>query len=263
MKLSIAGLLLLSSLLPACSDSGEAAEAPGGRGRTESVSGGTVALGIQQLTYRPMAVGTTAALAGTLQVDTLARDSVVAVTRDQKICGDSATVTQAAVAGALIWVDGINAGKPLPEVRRQQIVLERCRFSPRVLAVVSGTTINVLSQDRAVITSRFYREGAPEPVAEIHTVDAGQVVPSERIADKPGMVEIRTVQHPWSRGYIAVFDHPYFAVSDDQGRFTISDLPPGTYTVKVWKERMAQPTEQRVVVGPGGAGRLDLTLAVR
>lgn len=208
-----------------------------------------------------MAVGTTSALTGVVSLDSTARDSVVLVTRDTSVCGDTAAVTVASPANVLVWIDGITAGKPLPEIRRNEIVIERCRFTPRVLAVRSGTTINVKSRDRIVLTSRFYHEGAPEPVAEIHTVDAGQVVPSEKIAAKPGIVEIRTPQQPWTRGYIAVFDHPYFAVADANGQFTIDSLPPGTYTVKVWHEQLEKPMEQRVVVIGGGTGRLELRLA--
>lgn len=258
-----AGFLLFLSLVPACSDDGQAAEIGGGRGRVEGVAGGTVTLGIRDLNYRPMAVGTTGSLTGVISLDSMARDSIVAVTRDTILCGDSAAVIEASPANALVWIDGITAGKPLPEIRRDEIVIERCRFSPRVLAVRSGTTINVKSRDPAVLTSRFYHEGAPEPVAEIHTVDAGQVVPSEKIAARPGIVEIRTAQQPWTRGYIAVFDHPYFAVADASGRFTIDSLPPGTYTVKVWHERLEKPMEQRVVVVSGGRGQLELRLAGR
>ena len=126
--------------------------------------------------------------------------------------------------------------------------------------MVTGTTINVSSHDHALLTSRFYREGAGTPVDEIWTTDAGQIVPSEKIASAPGIVEARSVQQPWTRGYIAVFDHPYFAVADEKGAFTIDSLPPGTYTVKVWHERLGKPSEQRVVVGTGGSGRLDLSL---
>ena len=258
-----AGLLLFLSLLPACSDDGQAAEVGGGRSRVEGIAGGTVALGIRDLNYRPMAVGTTGSVSGVVALDSAARDSVIAVPRDTSVCGDSAAVFEASPKHVLVWIDGLTSGKPLPEIRRGEIVIERCRFHPRVLAVRSGTTINVKSRDRIVLTSRFYHEGAAKPVAEVHTVDAGQVVPSEQIGSKAGFVEVRTPQHPWTRGYIAVFDHPYFAVAGESGQFTIDSLPPGTYTVKVWHEQLEKPVEQRVVVTGGGTGRLELRLAGR
>lgn len=269
MKLQVMVSLLFLSSLPACSDRGEAAVPRGGRGPVVDSSAGTVVLGIRSgRPYRPAAVASASSIAGSITLQGIASDSVVAVTRDTRVCGDSANVTQTSANGSslgnvLVWVEGVASGKRLPEVRRETLTIERCRFEPRIMAVTSGTTINVLSRDRAMHTSRFYREGAGEPVDEIHTVDAGQVVPSEKIAIKPGIVEVRRAEHPWARAYIAVFDHPYFALTNDDGEFRIDSLPPGTYTVKVWHERLAKLIEQRVVVAPGGTGRLDLSLALR
>lgn len=263
-------LFFLLSSLPGCSDNSEAAGL--GRGKIVDSSAGTVALGIGKETYKPVALTSASAIAGAIAgaitLQGVVSDSVVAVTRDPKVCGDSASVTETRVTGTslanvLVWVEGVGSGKPLPDVRRDRLTIENCRFEPRVLAVTAGTTINVMSRDRATLTSRFYREGAGDPVEQIHTVDAGQVVPSEKIARSAGIVEARSVQHPWVRAFIAVFDHPYFAVTDDRGNFTIDSLPPGTYSVRVWHERLDKPMEQRVVVGPGGSGRLDLSLALK
>lgn len=265
LKFKLVAVFLLLSSLPGCSDRGE-----GSRGRkVADSSGGTVVLGLNpKRAYRAASLSASGAINGSVTLGGVPRDSVVSVTSDPKVCGDSANVMETessggSLANALVWVEGVATGKPLPELRRETLTIEHCRLEPRVMTVVSGSTINVLSRDRAVHDTRFYREGVAEPVERIHTVDAGQVVPSERIASAPGIVEVRCAQHPWARAYIAVFDHPYFAVTDAKGAFKIDSLPPGTYTVKVWHEQLAKPMEQRLVVGPGGVGRLDLSLALR
>lgn len=260
-------LILLSSL-SGCSDS-NAATTPGSRGLVVDSSHGTVVLGLHsKAAYRPTALSATGSVGGTISLQGASADRVVAIARDTRVCGDSASVTEtqangSSLANVLVWIDGLTAGKRLPEVRRETLTIERCRLSPRVLAITTGTTVNVFSRDGVTHTWRFYREGVAEPIDEIWTVDAGQVVPSEKIAGKPGIVEARDVHQPWARGYIAVFDHPYFAVTDDNGTFTIDSLPPGTYTVKLWHERMAQPMEQRVAIAPGGTGRLELAVSLR
>lgn len=265
MKLSLPGLFALLSSLAACSDGGDAAR----HGTVVDSSGGTVVLGLGVTrAYRPAAKAVTGSISGKIALQGVARDSVVAVGRDAKVCGDSAAVVETDVNGnglanVLVWIEGVTSGKPLPEVRRETLTIEKCRFEPRVMAVVTGSTVNVFSRDRVAHGPRFYREGAAEPIEEIHTVDAGQVVPSEKIARKPGIIEVRCSEHPFARAFIAVFDHPYFAVTDDKGAFKIDGLPAGTYNVKVWQERLAKPVEQRVVVAQGGVGQLNFSLALK
>lgn len=269
---SLVATLLLSSVL-ACSG-GEAATVRGARGSVVDSSAGTVALGLASTAPYSVALpaeGAGVVLEGIVRVasaDSAAvRDSVVAVNRDQAICGDSATVMelrpsagQGAIANALVWIEGIGAGKPLPEIRRDKLTIQNCRFVPRIMAVPVGSTINVFSADRVEHDARFYREGAGEPVDHVRTFNAGSLVPSEKIASEPGIVEVRSRFQPWARGYIAVFNHPYFAVTDSNGTFRIDGLPPGTYTVKVWHEGLPRAAEQRVTVSPTGTGRLDVAV---
>lgn len=262
-----AGLLLccLSPLLLHCTDGGGATLQGN---RTVDSSAGTVALGLSSTgTYRPIVLASSGSIAGKIALrassDTIPPDSGVAMdTVSASASGriDCEDVAQPRDARALVWVEGVEAGKPLPPVRRVTLSIADCRFDPRVMAVAAGTTINLFSDDRATYTTRFFREGTPEPVAVAHTVDAGQVVPSERIASEAGLVEARRVEQPWARAYVAVFEHPYFAVADADGTFRIDSLPPGTYTVKVWHEGLDKPVEQRVTVTAGGAGKIDLTL---
>lgn len=262
LHLVLAAAVLFGSAA-SCSPGGDAAAAAT-KDRVVDSSGGTVALGLDDRTpYRPATPGR-ATVAGTIALQGAPTDSVVHVTKDPRICGDSVRVVSAgSLANTLVWVDGVPTGKPLPEARRQTMTIERCQFEPLVVAAVTGSTINVFSRDRAVHDLKFYREGKGEPVAWVHTVDDGEVVPTEKVADTPGIVEVRCTLHPWVRAYVAVFDHPYFAVTDEQGTFRIEGLPAGTYGVKVWHQGMDRPTEQRMVLADGGVGRLDVTVALR
>ena len=264
LRKALCAALLFSPL--ACS--GGKAQNGTDRGQIVDSSGGTVALGILASSYKAAPVATPANLGGHIVAGNAVSDSSIVVAKDPSVCGASASLRDAhaqgeSLANVLVWVDGIGAGKPLPELRRQTLTIDKCRFEPRVLAVRSGSTINVFSKDHAIHEATFYREGASEPLIRVHTVDEGQVVPSEHIANAPGIVEVRCPEHPFARGWVAVFDHPYYAVTDSSGDFTIDSLPPGTYTVKIWQERLEKPVEQRVVVGPGGTGRLDLSLALK
>lgn len=263
MRLTLVSVVL-GGLLASCSGAGDAAM-PGSRGREVDSSAGTVALGLDAAVgYRPAGAGA-AAITGTVSVAVPSADSVVPVRRDTALCGDSARVVEVAMrdgalANVLVWVDGIPSGKALPDVRRHTLTIERCRIDPRILPTVTGSTINVFSRDPVTHDLRFYREGATDPVTYARLMDNGQVVPSDQLAAAPGIVEARCTMHPWVRGYVAVFEHPYFAVTDEQGAFRIDGLPAGTYGVKVWHESMPQPLQHRIVVGDGGIGRLDVSV---
>jgi hypothetical protein len=73
------------------------------------------------------------------------------------------------------------------------------------------------------------------------------------------MVSVRCDLHPWMQGWLGVLDHPYFAVTDAEGRFTLRDVPPGDYTLAVWHERLGTGTS-RVTVAPKGTAETHFTL---
>ena len=64
--------------------------------------------------------------------------------------------------------------------------------------------------------------------------------------------------HRWMVSYVAVVDHPYFAVSAEDGSFTIANVPPGRRTIRVWHERMGELT-QTVDVKAGAAAEVTFS----
>lgn len=191
-------------------------------------------------------------------------DTVVHPTSDVEVCG--AAITDVAIehdaeklAGAVVWIDGLHAGKPLPVVKRYDVVNENCLLRPRVQAVAVGGTLNIRSLDPVVHRTRLLREGNATPIALVSETDEGQVVPLDHALDRPGMLELRCDLHPWTRGWIAVFDHPYFTVTERDGGFVLDSVPPGHYTLHVWHERLGQITRP-VTVDASGAARVELEL---
>jgi hypothetical protein len=62
------------------------------------------------------------------------------------------------------------------------------------------------------------------------------------------MIPVKCNIHPWMRAYIGVVAHPFFAVTGDDGTFTIKGLPPGTYTIEAWHEKFGT-SDQTITVG--------------
>ena len=198
------------------------------------------------------------AITGTVSANaTLAAGAPISTGRDSAVCGpaveDSSVVRQGnGLGGAVVWLDDIRRGRPLPLERRLELESIKCRLTPRVQAAVAGSTVNVLGHDDFRQHLRFLAGGEPEPRAAVLLGQYEQVIPTERPLAEPGLVVVRDKDHAWPTAYLAVFDHPYFAVTAPNGTFRIDGVPPGRYRLKVWHER-ARVAEQAVDVGAGGA----------
>ena len=77
--------------------------------------------------------------------------------------------------------------------------------------------------------------------------NAGIQLDGSRATRSPGLVEVKCDAHAWMSAYIVLFDHPYFAVTDEEGEFEIADVPPGAYTLNVWHETLGAMREEIVV----------------
>jgi plastocyanin len=120
-------------------------------------------------------------------------------------------------------------------------------FVPHVLAIVAGTTVDFPNNDKTY--HNVFSLSSAKPF------DLGRyaVGRSKSIRfDRPGIVRVFCDIHSHMSAFILVFAHRHFAITDDEGRYRIDNVPPGTYTVVAWNE--SAPTEsRRVVVGDAGA----------
>jgi hypothetical protein len=260
------GIGIALSLTGGCSrDAEQTAQA-----RTAAHRSAAGSIDLPSVAYRPIDLAAIGTISGTVQIDgDPPRDSVVLPSSDREICGagypDSSIVHRGnTLANAVVWLSDVKEGKKLPIERRTEIVNEECRLLPRVQAVVAGTTVNVRNEDRLEHTTRFIRGGpGGDTLAKIPLTDDGQVVPNEHIAAKAGMIAATCAQHDWTRGYIAVFESPYFAVTDESGAFRLDSVPPGKYRLLVWHERGGEPSEQEVEVSASGTSRVEMKVKLK
>jgi hypothetical protein len=162
----------------------------------------------------------------------------------------------------VVWLDGVRTGKPPGLERRLELESDHCRLSPRVQAAVVGSAVNILGHDDFRQHLQFTAAGDSAPRATILLGGGEQVIPTDLPFRSTGMVTVSDREHPWTRAFLAVFDHPYFAVTSANGSFTIDGVPPGSYTLRAWHERTGS-TEQKVEVGANGVVKLTLTLEAK
>jgi len=221
--------------------------------------------------YRVVAVSRPGTIRGVVRPDHLParHDATLAADDDDaSVCGtrvpDGSVYTDGhGLGNALVWVSDARRGLAPPRPGRVALAVRRCQVEPRVLALGAGTTIDFRSMDATEHHTRFVNVLADSLLGHMLTVDRWAVVPSARIAAAPGLVEVEGAAHAFTRGYLAIFDNPYFAVTDRHGRFTIRGLPAGTYHLRVWHERGAAIVDSAVTVPAGKSVALDVELAIR
>ncbi len=132
------------------------------------------------------------------------------------------------------------------EVPSQPVVVQQkgCMYEPHVLAVRANQTLQLVNDDP---TSHNIH---PQPGnnREWNKAEPPGTKMEEAFAREEIAIPVKCNVHPWMHGYIAVFKHPYFAVTGKDGGFDLSNLPPGTYTIKAWHEKLGTST-QTVTIG--------------
>jgi plastocyanin len=127
-------------------------------------------------------------------------------------------------------------------------------FVPHVLAVMTGTRVDFPNSDKT-----YHNVFS---LSKTRRFDLGRYAAGHSKAirfDRPGVVRVFCEIHSHMSAFIVVFNHPFFDVTDPEGRFRIGDVPPGTYTVVGWYE--GEPRISRPVTLPAGSA-VDLELVI-
>jgi plastocyanin len=127
-------------------------------------------------------------------------------------------------------------------------------FVPHVLAIITGTTVDFPNSDA------FYHNVFS--LSKASRFDLGRYAAGRSRSvrfDKPGIVRVFCDIHSHMNAYILVFSHPFFALTDPEGRYRIENVPPGAYAVIAWNEGTASDPKP-IAVPDGGVAELDFTL---
>lgn len=131
-------------------------------------------------------------------------------------------------------------------------------FVPHILAIVAGTTVDFPNNDR---TYHNVFSLSKTKSFNLGRYAAGR---SESVRfDRPGIVRVFCDIHAHMSAYILVFSHRYFVVTDEEGRYRLDNVPPGTYTVVAWNESTIQEARRVVVPDSGGEVEANFSLEKR
>lgn len=164
------------------------------------------------------------------------------ISKDPQVCDPDSKKTvdlerlvigpQGGVANTVVYLKDISSGKAmdLPEQRRH-LDQNRCRYIPHILLVPQNASLDMVSSDATLHT--IHMDGAasfnlPFPFPNRATT---------RTMPTPGLVHLRcNGGHVWMNAEMMVVRHPYYAVTDESGRYEFTNVPPGTYQIVAWHE---------------------------
>ena len=159
------------------------------------------------------------------------------------------------VENAVLYLVEVAKGKPWPAPgKTPEIDNLKCRFVPEVQVIRAGGLEVVNSDPMLHNTHGYYGKRTAFNMA---LPNQGQRIPAE--LSRPGTVRIDCDAHGWMEGWVYVVDNPYYAVTGADGKFSIADVPPGTYKL-VAIQSFTGPTEQTVTVEAGKPTNLTIEL---
>jgi plastocyanin len=133
---------------------------------------------------------------------------------------------------------------------------QNCRYHPHVFGMRVGQKLEIVNSDPTLHNihavpkaNTEFNNGQPiQGMKMDHTFTAKEV-----------MVPFKCDVHGWMNAYVGVLDHPFFAVTDEDGKFDIKGLPPGTYTIEAWHEKAGTVT-QSITIGNSETKDINFTL---
>lgn len=135
------------------------------------------------------------------------------------------------------------------ETPAEPVVIDQqgCRFVPHVVGVQTNQMVEFVNSDPT--THNIHPR--PKVNEEWNQSQASGAPPLRKQFSRPEvMIPIMSNQHPWMRVWVGVVPHPFFSVSDSEGRFSIEGLPPGNYIIAAWHEQLGEKTME-VAIPPG------------
>jgi plastocyanin len=212
--------------------------------------------------YEELVVNNGAMIRGTVRVEGKPpKLPPLQITKFKEICKNVPNETLLIGPGqglryAVVTLEGIAKGKAVEKEAVHELDNLGCRFVPHVLASSVGQFVVFKNSDPILHTAHaLFTSGQPQFNIGLYP---GRV--SRKPLVTPGVVKIICEVHPWMSAYIVVSDHPYYAVTDVYGDYLMSDIPAGSYRLKVWHETLGTE-EKQVEVKAGGSQNVDFVLS--
>lgn len=190
--------------------------------------------------------------------------TITAKSKDYSIdgCGAVTKTSQALVVDAaggiqyvIVWLEQLGATPQLNAPTTAILDQQACVFEPHVLLVPSGSTVAIGNSDPVLHNVRIFQERT----MLMHEWQQPKAGPLTWRFDEPGRYLVRCGVHAWMYAWVVVADHPYYAVTNATGHFTLSGVPEGKYVLHVWHETLGEQQQRLSVTAADAIQTVRLT----
>jgi len=215
--------------------------------------------------YDTVEVSDAGSVVGVVRLTEKAPDvETLTVSRDFDVCAkeeklaESLLVTEGGgIRNVVASLTGIEKGKAWSS-STPMLDQEGCRFEPHVLLVQAGESFDIGNNDDILHMIRAHSGANP-------AFNVGQPKFNKafsKVLHNPEIIKVTCDVHDWMDAFLVVQAHPYYAISDADGLFTLDHVPPGTYELSLWHERLGLKTGT-VTVDPNSETKVLIKLKLR
>ncbi len=185
---------------------------------------------------------------------TVPKDETLTLTSETDLCGKTLPSRKYVINGnkeiknVVVYLADIKSGKKIPN---EPVIINNvlCAFEPHVAVGfrTKGNKVIIKNSDSVFHNTHAYIKG--RTVFNLGLPDKGSKI--EKSLRKTGLMSIKCDSHPWMLAYAYIFKHPYAVVTDENGEFSVSDIPPRSYEVKAWHEGFGEISLGKITVDAG------------
>lgn len=164
--------------------------------------------------------------------------------------GEELVVNGGKLANVFVYLEGVE-GKPVPAAPAEPVIFDQqgCWYKPHVFGIRVGQTLEIRNSDATMHNVHGMGEG---DLGFNDAMSKGAPAMKKTFSAPAHGVKVKCDVHGWMGAYAHVMEHPWFAVSGTDGKFSIPNVPPGDYTLVAWHEALG--TQKIAVTVTAAAG---------